>query len=246
MLETKTPLTLKGALFRMKSDLIFSLGPNCRNTWNLRNYFGDSRAYPFDWWITPARSMLKMIDPNFRFHIDREDLYLTPTNEHNTVYNYKLNILHHHDFQRQYGQYPGVIFSISCEEIENINAKYSFLFARLHDDIKSSSAPIAIINGVFSGFETCYKGILTNPNLNTFISHCDLAGEVREIFGKKLRLVFITIGQHCFEEYEWGWNIELPDNKKYEGDVDFQEPIHVFSEAYKRLGLVLSPHNGES
>ncbi len=75
------------------TDLLFSLGPNCKNTWNLRNYFGFERAYPFDWWTTPAKSMLQMIEEGFEFHIRREDLFISPTTEHNTVYNYKLNLL---------------------------------------------------------------------------------------------------------------------------------------------------------
>lgn len=239
----KPPLSgIIKSLSMIATDLIFSLGPNCRNTWNLRSYFGFDHAYPFDWWITPAKSMLKMIEQGFRFHVDKEDLHITPTNKHNTVYNYNFNLLQHHDFQRQWGQYPGVIFSVTDEDIEKINSKYNRLFARLIEDVKNASNPIAVLNGSFSGWPTDFEGILTNPVLNGFIPPTELAGEIRDRLGKKLRLAFISVGEKVHEDHEWGWKISVPDLGLRENmkDTEWAEPIHVFRQAYKQLGFSLT------
>ena len=162
------------------TDLLFSLGPNCKNTWNLRNYFGSERAYPFDWWTTPAKSMLQMIEEGFEFHVRREDLFLSPTTEHNTVYNYKYNLLHHHDFPRTWGEYPGVIFSVTRSDIKAINRKYTFLFNRLFHDVKQAEKPIAVVNHSYTGWEENLKGIRTNKALNGYVPPAELAREVRD------------------------------------------------------------------
>ncbi|HSL03969.1 MAG TPA: DUF1796 family putative cysteine peptidase [Nitrospiraceae bacterium] len=224
------------------TDLIFSLGPNCKNSWNLRNYFGFERAYPFDWWTTPAKSMLKMIEKGFEFNVRKEDLFITPPTEHNTVYNYKLNVLHHHDFPRTWGEYPGVIFSVTGKDIKAINRKYTFLFNRLFQDVAQAEKAIAVVNHCYVGWEESLKGVVTNKALNGYISPAELAKEVRDRLGKKLRLVFIDAGEEIYEEYGWGWIIREPDNGTRENikGTDFAEPIHAFRQAYKKLDISLT------
>ncbi|MHB1348531.1 MAG: glycosyltransferase [Desulfobulbaceae bacterium] len=222
-----------------RSDLIISLGPDCLNTWNLRSYFGIERAYPFDWWITPAKSMLMMIEPGFSFHLSRGDLRITSPDVHNTVYNYKLNILQHHDFHRHWEGHPGVIFSITDEEIENLNCKYIRLFKRLGQDIRNASNPVAVLSGSFGGWSSEVKGIPANQGLNGYIPPVELAREVRDRLGKKLKLAFITVGETKFEDYEWGWEIRLPDTGGRENiqGIEWAEPIHVYRKAYRQIGL---------
>ncbi len=43
-------------------DEIISLGNHCRVAYNLRRTFGITRAFPFDWWITPASSLVAFLD----------------------------------------------------------------------------------------------------------------------------------------------------------------------------------------
>ncbi|QAU35544.1 DUF1796 family putative cysteine peptidase [Janthinobacterium sp. 17J80-10] len=224
-----------------KTDLIFSLGPNCKNAWNIRDYFKVDRAYPFDWWITPAKSMLKMIESGFEFDVKRDDLHITPTNEHNTVYNYKLNLLHHHDFTRVWGEHPGVVFEVSDDEIEKVNSKYRHLFKRLADDLAQAAHPIAVLNWSYSGWPNEYKGIPTNAALNGFMPPDQLAREIRDRLGKKLRIAFIAIGEPLHEEHEWGCIVRRPDLGERENikGADYAEPIHVFRQAYDMLNFSL-------
>lgn len=220
------------------SDLILSAGPNCRTAWNVRNYFGIEQAYPFDWWITPARSALKMLDPSFRFSLKAEDLTISSPDHHNTVYNSRLNILHHHDFERTYNGKPGVIETITEQNIATLTSKYIFLFERLRSKIKRSQRPVLVVNGIYSGFQELHDGIPTQPSLNQFISTQDFALAIREMLGEKVRIADIASGAESLSEQPWGWFVRIPDN----GDrilppEHFAEPVHVFQEAFKKIGL---------
>ena len=47
-------------------DLVFSAGPYCRSAFHLRRLFNQSQAFPFDWWVTPASSLQRMLHPDYR------------------------------------------------------------------------------------------------------------------------------------------------------------------------------------
>ncbi len=51
-------------------DLVFSPGPQLQEQLAPSQLLRCERAYAFDWWITPARSMLAMLEPGFRFHLE--------------------------------------------------------------------------------------------------------------------------------------------------------------------------------
>lgn len=182
-----------------------------------------------------------MIEPGFCFNVKREHLFITPTDKSNTVYNYELNLLQHHDFPRVQGDFSGVVFNINDEDITKINEKYTFLFNRFFDDIQKASAPIAVINGVWPGFPELKDGIPTNPKLNGFISFDEFAREVRDRLGSKVKLLNISVGESNVFTSEFGWDIRIPDSGEREGiKEDFAEPVHVFRAAYKLLGISLS------
>lgn len=224
----------------MKADLIISLGPNCRNAWNLRHHFGLERAYPFDWWITPSRSALAMLEPSFRFHVTLDDLHIS-NRLHNTVYNSRLNVLHHHDFRRiSRGPWKGSIRMIDSTQVEQLNEKYAFLFRRMQAHIKASSRPVFVINRVDAGFKTRYQGLPTRHMWNGYISTEDFAQAVRFIVGKRARVVDIADGESIFTAEPWGWFIRVPDSGQRElSRGHFAEPVHVHRKALDALGLTL-------
>ena len=41
---------------------VVSLGHRCRMTRRMRDFFGFETAYPFDWWLTPAKSLLRFLE----------------------------------------------------------------------------------------------------------------------------------------------------------------------------------------
>ena len=225
----------------MVSDLIVSLGPNCRNTWNLRNRFGFSRSYPFDWWITPAASMLKMLDPEFKFHVEMDDLIVTqpPGNEQNSVYNRKLCMLHHHDFYREDGQ----VREVTQEQVDNINKKYQFLFERFHTDIGKSENPTFVMNGTLNQphvippeDDKIVPAATPNPKY--------ILETLNKYFGDKCNLIVVDVydGQHL---RNGKCNVlRFPDNGHRYGlsaNETYAEPVHVFEQAYDFVQLELSP-----
>ncbi|NKC31709.1 DUF1796 family putative cysteine peptidase [Falsiroseomonas selenitidurans] len=223
-------------------DLVFSLGPNCRNTWNLRHHFETDRAYPFDWWITPAKSMLALLEPGFRFQVAREDLAVTePADGTNSVYNRRLNLLHHHDFDRD----GALVRPIAEAAIERLNAKYTALFARLWADLARAERPLAVLNGSFGGWPGGTPDGGSNPALNGFLAPRDLVAALRGRLGAKLRVVVVEIGKPRRLDLDGGTVIRLPDSGARLPNLPpgqgYAEPVHIFQEAFAALGLKPGP-----
>ena len=82
-------------------DLVFSAGPYCRSAFHLRRLFNQSQAFPFDWWVTPASSLQRMLHPDYRFELTAADVHLTQAAQ--VVFNSRDLILHLHDFERTAG-----------------------------------------------------------------------------------------------------------------------------------------------
>jgi hypothetical protein len=84
---------------------VVSLGGNCRVTYNLRKYFNFLSAYPFDWWITPLRSVTQFLkDPDLEKLYNPK--YLLPLMKAGTIESIKnshFDILLHHEFPRTNG-----------------------------------------------------------------------------------------------------------------------------------------------
>lgn len=219
--------------------MVISLGPNCRNTWNLRKYFNFDRAYPFDWWITPAKSMLKMINPAFDFRLKKEDLLVTglATNGKNSVYNRRLNLLHHHDFNR----IEEVVQEVIDKDVERLEEKYRFLFSRMKSDFAQATRPLAVLNGINSGW--CGKmspdGV-ENTALNGPVAPQALIEAIREQLGRKVEVLIVKIGEQAIQTFEGGAQISFPDTGKREALRDkeaYFEPVHVFKAAYQAMSL---------
>src|SRR3954451_14648032 len=130
-------------MLQFRPDLVISLGPNCRNAFILRRFVGDETAYPFDWWITPARSMMAMIRPEFCFQVSREDLSIEQDGA--TVLNRRRNMLHYHDFPRNRSNDKRVE-RLDDEVIEQINENYRSLFSRLHGRAGAAARPLFVLN----------------------------------------------------------------------------------------------------
>ncbi len=223
----------------MESDFIFSLGPNCRTAWNVRHHFGIERAAPFDWWITPARSALLLLDPGFEFHVRREDLAVSAPTQLNSVYNHRLNVLHHHDFPRS-GEHHAVL-EVSDDDIAKVNSKYAALFDRFHADLQRAQAPVAVLNGIFAGFVRDYQGVPVNGPLNEPITAEEFARTARRLVGDKLRLVIIDIAPERAVEHAWGQELQQPDlgRRDCAPNLQWAEPAHVFKAAFERIPLRL-------
>ena len=122
-------------------DYVIPLGGNCETSWNIRNYFGYSHAYPFDWWITPFDSLLKILQDDFQNLLNPANIEIIRNNE-TVICNY-YKILHHHDFKRD--DQEKVIEDIE-HQVLTLRQKYDYLISRFRADA-SSKKVLFIRNG---------------------------------------------------------------------------------------------------
>jgi hypothetical protein len=109
-------------------DRIIGLGGTCQETWNVRHSFGFSRAYPFDWWITPGNSLVAALEDDM---VDRHKLENLAIIGDNTVLCRKYDILLHHDFRRDAAH---KIIADLESQIEQVRNKAKFLWERMLSD----------------------------------------------------------------------------------------------------------------
>lgn len=130
-------------------DLVFSAGPYCRLAFHIRRLFSQSEAFPFDWWITPTSSFLRMIDPGYYFNLSTEQIFLSQSGQ--VVLNSRDLILHLHDFQRL----PSGEISLANikSQLDAINEKYRFLFDRLREHLKKANRCLIIFEGLMPATE---------------------------------------------------------------------------------------------
>jgi hypothetical protein len=84
-------------------DITFvSLGSRCETAWQIRQFYGQPQAYPFDWLVTPLDTLPLMIEEDFEAIADPR--YLQVTQYGNgagwSVENTRYKILLHHEFKR--------------------------------------------------------------------------------------------------------------------------------------------------
>lgn len=228
-------------MMNFRPDLVISLGPNCRNAFNLRRFVGDETAYPFDWWITPVRSMLAMIRPEFRFEIVRQDLSIEQ--DGGTVLNRRLNLLHHHDFPRNRANGKRVE---ALEEviINEINEKYRALFSRMHAKVGAASRPLFVLNGLKANLDGGLGRKILNPALNEPCADEEVIMAVQEAFGAKAYILIIeAAGATETRRYQHGLRLNLADdgsNEELPPGFGWAQPTGVFRRAYQAIGLHLA------
>jgi len=110
---------------------IVSIGSNCEVTWNIRNYFGVDRAYPFDWWMTPFNSMIQLLDNQFDGLFDGRNIYVPP--DRKTVVDKRYNLMYHHDFERDADGL--VVLDRIDRQLPNLKQKYDLLSDRFLKDL---------------------------------------------------------------------------------------------------------------
>jgi hypothetical protein len=115
-----------------KFDKIISLGCNCELTWNIRDYFGIERAYPFDWWITPFRALWKLLENRFHNLFNINNLEVSP--DLLTVKDKYYNLLYHHDFERT--EDDKIIADNIFQQLPLVKQKYDMLIDRFFKDLQ--------------------------------------------------------------------------------------------------------------
>jgi hypothetical protein len=222
-------------------DMAMSLGPKCAMAWHIRANFGVSTAYPFDWWIAPARSVLAMLDPRFEFDLEMTDIQITEkSSKTNTAFNRKLNVNHHHDFPRGADRH---IEDISDGRMAEVKAKYHHLFRRMKEHIQAARSPMFFMAGVQSGTSTRITGAMPEGPLAPLaapITEQEVVSQLTEFVGEKARLAIIAPGSdfavHRIEDR--AIRLQFPaDLPPSQGHARWVQPVAGYAWAFETLGL---------
>jgi hypothetical protein len=94
----------RGFDMQMEQDKItfVSLGYRCETAWQIREFYGQTEAYPFDWLVTPFDTLPLMIEEDFEAIADPRYLRVTQYGQGAgwSVENTRYKLLLHHEFER--------------------------------------------------------------------------------------------------------------------------------------------------
>jgi hypothetical protein len=93
------PLIALPEFASMPATHVVSLGGQCETAYNLRRYFDFSTAYPFDWWVSPLSTVIRLLRD---FDIDAlyDTRRLEGTADFGTVIHRDYDLQLHHEFPR--------------------------------------------------------------------------------------------------------------------------------------------------
>jgi hypothetical protein len=230
-------------------DLVFSAGPYCRSAFHLRRVLNQSQAFPFDWWVTPASSLQRMLHPDYRFELTTADVHLTHAAQ--VVLNSRDLILHLHDFERT--ESDEINLAELDRQLTAVNEKYGFLFERLRARLHKASRCLMIFEGLLpaQALETYRQRTLCPP-----ISYPEmpsayatgLAVMLREAYGVEPTFVSFGFGPPAIEQEHDLLRITAPvftspfDN----GAEPWQQPWASYDLLFALLGATISGEIRES
>lgn len=111
-------------------DEIIGLGYDCRLAFNLRRTFGNPRAFPFDWWVTPLPALIAFLqDPSTERLYDPR--WLEPDMRNGPIYairNRHYDIELHHEFPRTE---DGAVVDDWRQHLDQARARTDYLLRRM-------------------------------------------------------------------------------------------------------------------
>lgn len=192
-------------------DLVFSAGPYCRSAFHVRRLFDRQEALPFEWWVTPASSMQRMLQPEYRFSLTPEQIFLTHSAQ--AALNSRDLILHLHDLVRAP---TGELSTANLEnQLEQINAKYSFLFERLRNRLQDAHRCLLIFEGLMPATELeTYRQRTSCPELHYPVLSSNFASDLvvmlQEAYKVEATLVCFSLGPPAIEQHPHLLQITAP------------------------------------
>jgi hypothetical protein len=177
-----------------------------------------------------------MLRPGFIFDISADDILLLDTDSiGHTAYNTRYQILHHHDFPRVDGR----ILPPTSEQLEQVNAKYQWLFKRMHDDIGRANNVLLVSEGLqyeFRWIDPAVVPPLPQPSQRRI-------GElIQEYCGMKTTLVSVCAGESSTVIEPGAIYLRRPDDRTRIFDENhrlfYAEPVNVYEKAFTELGLM--------
>lgn len=109
-------------------DNIVSLGSFCQTAHHIRRRFG-TKAYPFDWWVTPSIGLVEVIETQFSDLFKSENMKVVIEDAGKAVMCDCYGIMHYHDFDQAKIEGEILDFLVRAECINNLS-KFSYLVNR--------------------------------------------------------------------------------------------------------------------
>lgn len=188
------------ALIAARFDAIISAGPRCSTAWHLRRVFELEKAYPFDWWVTPLQSLIRLLLEGQSFEFDPDDLVVLDTTHGETVLNQRWLLQHHHDFRRDPDERIDRS-DLNPESLAALNQKYQFLFNRFRQQIGEARSPLLVIGEHLSLDQWCQQlSNLPVASLELIArsrpepSIEDVVAGLREFLNPRLTILFCDAG----------------------------------------------------
>lgn len=119
-------------------DEIIGLGYDCRLAFNLRRTFGDPRAFPFDWWVTPLPALIAFLnEPSVDALYDPKWLEEDARRGKGiyAIRNSRYDIELHHEFPR--GP-DGAVVADWRQHLDQARARTDYLLRRMLDPTPGS------------------------------------------------------------------------------------------------------------
>lgn len=217
----------------MVYDEIVCLGCNCEVTWNVRDYFGIEKAFPFDWWITPNTTLISILQNKFNDLLNFKNLVFS--SDGHTVLDAQYNVLYHHDFPRDAD--GNVIMENREESCRNAKEKYEYLSHRFLHDLAGKKVLFIRNNYINNG--SPYLGYETvMPDHNYFKLLCDTLFEVVPNCNFDLLVTDYNPAPTDFEYH--GANIAFDRITNYNDANDFKISPKGWRELFERQKIKLA------
>lgn len=112
-------------------DRMISLGGRCEVAYQIRRATRSGTAYPFDWWVTPLDSVVKVLEGGFEGVFEARHLVRLPDLDgKKALYSSSAGTWHLHEFRHEED-----FLSYALDEVERrLRPKYAFLQSRLLED----------------------------------------------------------------------------------------------------------------
>ncbi|UTV56513.1 DUF1796 family putative cysteine peptidase [Burkholderia arboris] len=117
-------------MINQEFDHIISLGGHCQTAYQIRRHFGTDKAYPFDWWVTPTKALVELLESGFVDIFREEHMKIVHEDSGPAVMCNRYGLMHYHDFDEAKinGVYSPYLVRSKCAQN---NSKFAYLISRL-------------------------------------------------------------------------------------------------------------------
>nr|WP_269724304.1 DUF1796 family putative cysteine peptidase [Sphingomonas sp. PAMC 26605] len=205
-------------------DHVISLGSFCMTAYHIRRRFPQSKAYPFDWWVTPTVALQDLFETQFSEIFMPQNMKIVKESGNEAVMCQRYGLMHYHDFYEAKVDDRYVPVAIRTKCADNIS-KYAHLLKRLY----SLTGDVLFIR-VESGYVQHF-----NNNRDFDKERLDKFFEVLQGFFPKCSINLLLLNSLS--------NSDIPeifcDRLDHYGETTWQGSVQGWDEMFDRTGITM-------